>query len=166
MREERTVLRKAFVLLGLAVLLSLLFPLKWLLKETGVDPVNLHVPGADLAALCVVVAMVPALLMFRDGRLEHRIPSWSAWVAALGLSSLVFLLLHVNWSLDLATVYAREAIAGGGLLPASISHVSLLDGVELAARFGVLVAMVGLLMHLDGPVQEEAPAPRRRRKER
>ena len=163
MREERTV-RKAFVLLGLAVLLSLLFPLKVLLKETGVDPASLHVPGADLAALCVVVALLPAMLMFRDGRLEHRIPRWSLWVAALGLSSLVFLLLHVNWSLDLATVYAREAIAGDGLLPASVSHVSLLDGIELAARFGVLVAMVGLLMHLDAPA-EEAPAPRRKRRE-
>lgn len=163
MREERTV-RKAFVLLGLAVLLSQLFPLKVLLKETGVDPGSLHVPGADLAALCVVVALLPAMLMFRDGRLEHRIPRWSLWVAALGLSSLVFLLLHVNWSLDLATVYAREAIAGGGLLPASVSHVSLLDGIELAARFGVLVAMVGLLMHLDAPA-EEAPVPRRKRRE-
>lgn len=163
MREERTV-RKAFVLLGLAVLLSLLFPLKVLLKETGVDPGSLHVPGADLAALCVVVALLPAMLMFRDGRLEHRIPRWSLWVAALGLSSLVFLLLHVNWSLDLATVYAREAIAAGGLLPASVSHVSLLDGIELAARFGVLVAMVGLLMHLDAPA-EEVPAPRRKRRE-
>lgn len=158
-------LRRTTVALGLAVLLSLLFPLKVLLKETGVDPGSLHVPGADLAALCVVVALLPAMLMFRDGRLEHRIPRWSLWVAALGLSSLVFLLLHVNWSLDLATVYAREAIAGGGLLPASVSHVSLLDALELAARLGVLVATVGLLMHLDAPVQDEAPAPRKRRKE-
>jgi uncharacterized membrane protein YbhN (UPF0104 family) len=165
MREERTLLRKAFVLLGLAVLLSLLFPLKVLLVQTGVDPVNLHVPGADLAALCVLVALLPAMLMFRDGRLEHRIPRWSLWVGALGLCSLVFLLLHVNWSLDLATAYAREAIASGGLLPASISHVSLLDGIELTARLGVLVALVGVLMHLDAPVQEEAPAPRRKRRE-
>lgn len=163
MREERTV-RKAFVLLGLAVLLSLLFPVKVLLKETGVDPGSVHVPGADLAALCVVVALLPAMLMFRDGQLEHRIPRWSLWVAALGLSSLVFLLLHVNWSLDLATVYVREAIVDAGLLPASISHVSLLDGIELAARFGVLVAMVGLLLHLDAPAQDEPPAPRRKRR--
>ena len=160
MGEERTVLRRGSVLLGMAVLLSLLFPVQFLLKESGVDPRSVPVPGVDLAALWVLVGLLPSLLMFRDGQLARRIPRWSAWVALLAACSLAYLLLHVHWSLDLVTVQLREATASAGLLP-SVSHVALLDALELAARIGVLVALVAVLLRLDAPAQEEAPRARR-----
>ena len=160
MGEERTVLRRGSVLLGMAVLLSLLFPVQFLLKESGVDPRSVPVPGVDLAALWALVGLLPSLLMFRDGQLAQRIPRWSAWVALLAACSLAYLLLHVHWSLDLVTVQLREATASAGLLP-SVSHVALLDALELAARIGVLVALVAVLLRLDAPAQEEAPRARR-----
>ena len=153
-------LRRGSVLLGMAVLLSLLFPVQFLLKESGVDPRSVPVPGADLAALWVLVGLLPSLLLFRDGQLARRIPRWSAWVALLAACSLAYLLLHVHWSLDLVTVQLREATASAGLLP-SVSHVALLDALELAARIGVLVALVAVLLRLDAPAQEEAPRARR-----
>jgi len=160
MGEERTVLRRGSVLLGMAVLLSLLFPVQFLLKESGVDPRSVPVPGVDLAALWALVGLLPSLLMFRDGQLAQRIPRWSAWVALLAACSLAYLLLHVHWSLDLVTVQLREATASAGLLP-SVSHLALLDALELAARIGVLVALVAVLLRLDAPAQEEAPRARR-----
>jgi len=69
----------------------------------------------------------------------------------------------VHWSLDLVTVQLREATAPAGLLPPSVSHLALLDALELAARIGVLVALVAVLLRLDAPAQEEAPARRRKR---
>lgn len=155
-------MRKASVLLGMAVLLSLLFPAKALLKEAGVDPLAWRWPVADVAVLCVLLALLPAFAFFHDARLAHRIPRWSGWVVLLAACSLLFLLLHVSWSLDLAVAYAREA-AGAGL-PATISHVTLVDGLELAARLGVLVSLVAVLIRLDAAPEEGTPAPRRKRK--
>ena len=149
-------LRRASVLLGLAVLLSLLFPVKVLLRESGVDPLALRLPVVDLAAACAVLAVLPAWALFRDARLAHRIPSWSAWVALLAVCSLLFMLLHMNWSLALATAYAGEAAASASL---SIPAGSIVKGVELAARFGVLVSVVGVLMHLDAAPEDDAPLP-------
>lgn len=159
-------LRKAFVLLGLAVLLSLLFPVRALLQESGVDPQGLRLPLADLAAACVLVALLPAFAMFHDARLARRIPRWNPWVVLLGLCSVLFVLLHVNWSLDLLTAYAREALASALSAP-SISHLAVVSGVELAARVGVLVSVVGVLMHLDAMPEDDAPPPppRRRKKQ-
>lgn len=153
-------LRRASVLLGMAVLLSLLFPVPVLLKHAGVDPLHVPVPGADLALLGVLLAALPAMLMFRDSRLAQRIPRWSVWVVLLAACSLAYLLLHVHWSQDLLSLQLREA----GLLPASVSHLALLDALEFAARIGVLVALVAVLLRLDSPMEDEAPAPRRRRK--
>jgi hypothetical protein len=156
----RTVLRRATFLLGLAVLLSLLFPVPVLLKQAGIDPLHVPVPGADLFALGVLVAIVPSMLMFRDGQLARRIPRWSAWVALLAACSAAYLLLHVHWSHDLLSAQIREA----GLLPASVSDLALLDALELAARLGVLVGLVAVLLRLDAVVPDEAPAPRRARR--
>lgn len=160
-------LRRGSVLLGMAVLLSLLFPVQFLLKAGGLDPQGLRVPGADLAALWVLAGMIPALLLFRDGALAQRIPRWSAWVALLAASSFAYLVLHVDWSLDLVSMQLRELAVSTGLLP-TVSHLALVEGLELASRVGVLVALVGVLMHLDAPgAQDEAPpqpAPRRRKK--
>lgn len=159
-------LRKASVLLGLAVLLSLLFPVKALLKESGVDPLAIPLPAIDLAVACVLLAVLPAWLLFRDGQLAQRIPRWSAWVGLLAISSLLFVLLHVEWPLQLAMAWARDAIVAGGL-PATLSPFWIVDGLELAARLGVLVSLVGVLTRLEsapGDEPEPAPAPARRRK--
>jgi hypothetical protein len=156
----RAVLRRASVLLGMAVLLSLLFPLPVLLKQAGIDPIHVPVPGADLAALGVLLAIVPSMLMFRDGQLAQRIPRWSVRVALLAACSAAFLLLHMHWSHDLLSAQVQEA----GLLPSSVSHLALLDALELAARIGVLLAVVAVLLRLDAPAADEAPVRRRKGK--
>lgn len=162
-------LRRGSVLVGMAVLLSLLFPVQFLLKAGGVDPQALRVPGVDLAALWVLAGVIPAMLMYRDGALARRIPRWSAWVVLLAASSAAYLVLHVDWTLDLVSIQLRELAVSTGLLP-TVSHLALVEGLELASRIGVLVALVGVLMHLDAPgAQDEAPpapvpAPRRRKK--
>jgi hypothetical protein len=161
-------LRNASVLLGLAVLLSLLFPVKLLLKGSGIDPQGWHLPVLDLAALCAVLAVAPAWFLFHDARLAQRVPRWSLWVALLALSSLLFLLLHVSWSADLL-VASVGAAAAGGTLPAWVSQNAVLDGLDLAARLGVLASLVGVLVRLETAPDPDAPplpaaAPRRRRK--
>lgn len=155
-------LRKASVLLGLAVLLSLLFPVKVVLEQSGVDPLELRLPGIDLAALCAVVALWPAMVLCRHGELERRIPRWNPWLALLALSSVLFVLLHVNWSAELATATVRDLLAANGL-PLSLSERGLLRAAELAARVGVLVCVMGVLINLQATPEDDAPPPRRRR---
>lgn len=156
-------LRKASVLLGLAVLLSLLFPVKAVLAEAGVDVAGGPVPGLDLAALCVLGALLPAYALFRDARLAHRIPAWSGWVALLAFCSLLFMLLHVSWSNDLAASYAQQALdAADGRVP-SVSPLTLLAGAELMARLGVLVSLVAVLLRLDAAPEDDAPVRRRKK---
>lgn len=160
-------LRKASVLLGLAVLLSLLFPVKLLLAGSGIDPQGWRLPVVDLAALCAVLALAPAWFLFRDARLAARIPRWSAWVVVLALCTALFLLLHVSWTADLLVAWIAGAL-GDGLLPAWVSQHALVDAIELAARLGVLVSLVGVLVHLETEHYENAtpepqPQPRRRR---
>ena len=155
-------LRKASVLWGLAVLLSLLFPLKTVLRQSGVDPLALQLQGLDLAGLCAVLAMVPSIVLCRDGQLERRIPSWNVWVVLLALFSVLFLVLHVSWSLELVTAYVRETIAPNGSMPLPVSYHLVVHGAELAARLGVLVCLVGVLVNLHAVPAEEAPVRRRR----
>lgn len=131
-------LRRGFVLLGLAVLLSLLFPLKALLKDAGVDPHAWSLPALDLAAACALLALLPSYLLFRDSRLAQRIPRWSVWVVLLASCTLLFLALHVSWSLALATAHLGAAV----------------EQVELAARLGVLVSLVGVLLNLDAAPED------------
>lgn len=159
-------LRQASVLLGLAVLLSLLFPLQALLKGSGVDAQAWRLPVVDFAAALALASVVPAFLLFRDARLAQRIPRWSVWVVLLALSSLAFLLLHVSWSLELALAYAGQLL---GPSPRGLSPAGLVEGLELAARLGVLVSLVGVLTRLDLAPDEDAPvrrveAPAKRRK--
>lgn len=156
-------LRKASVLLGLAVLLSLLFPLKTVLRESGVDPLGLRLPGVDLAGLCAVIAVLPALFLCRDAQIATRIPHWNLWVALLALFSLLFLLLHVSWSLELLTDLVREAVAPGGSLPLAVSYTQVMHGAELGARLGVLVSLVGVLINLHPVPPPQAPQTRRRK---
>ena len=156
-------LRRASVLLGLAVLLSLLFPVGAVLKEGGIEPSALRLPGMDLAALCAVVALLPALLLARDAKLALRVPRWNAWIALLPLFSLLFILLHVSWSGELAGAWLRDAIAEG-TLPLRVSEATVLRVAELAARLGVLVCLVGVLVNLESVPEEEPPVPQRRRK--
>lgn len=159
--------RKTSVLLGLAVLLSLLFPVRALLRESGVDPLALHLRYLDLAALCAVIAVLPSMALFRHAQLEQRIPRWSVWVALLALCSLVFLALHVSWSFRLIATTLRETIAPDGSFPLAIPYLKLLKAAEFVARLGVLVGAVGVLLNLDAPPQEGSPPPRmpRRKKE-
>ena len=87
-----------------------------------------------------------------------------AWVALLALFSLLFLLLHVRWSEELAGAWLRDAVAQG-TVPVRVSEHAVLAGAELAARLGVLVCLVGVLVNLQEVPHEDAPvAPRRRRK--
>ncbi|HEY0824307.1 MAG TPA: hypothetical protein VGD76_11010 [Ramlibacter sp.] len=151
-------LRRASVLLGLAVLLSLVFPLKGLLAQSGARAF-LGPVGADLMLLCVLLALVPAVGLFHDAHLARRIPRWNVWVALLALSSVVFLLLHFPWSLELAVSYAKEA------LPAGMPHRAILSAAELGARIGVLVSLVGVLVNLDAaPEMDREDSVRRRKK--
>ena len=148
-------LRQAFVLLGLAVLLSLLFPLQALLKQGGVDPLAMRVPGVDLAVLCAAVALLPAWALARHGQLALRMPRWNLWIALLALCSLAFVLLHVQWSLDLAAQWLREQIPG---------HEALaLHAADLAARIGVLAGVAGVLVNLQSVPTEDELRPVRRR---
>lgn len=157
-------LRRASVLLGLAVLLSLLFPVATLLAQGGVDPRELRLPVLDLAAACALAAVLPSFWLFRDSQLRHRIPRRSAWVALLAVCSLLFLLLHVSWTGELAAAWLQDALAPGGALPLAVSPAALLHGIELASRLGVLAALLGVLMNLDAPPDPDAPARRRRKK--
>lgn len=152
-------LRRASVLLGLAVLLSLLFPVKSLLEGAGIAAAGWRLPVLDLAALCAVLALAPAWFLFHDARLAERIPRWSVWVVSLAAFSLLFLLLHVSWSAELAVTLAGAAIADG-VLPPWVSQHALVDVLELVARLGVLVSLVAVLLHLDtAPYPEAASVP-------
>lgn len=150
-------LRRASVLLGLAVLLSVVFPLKSLLAQSGA-PAVFRLANADLMVLCVLLAFVPALALFHDAHLARRIPRWNIWVTLLALFSVLFLLLHLPWALQLASSYAQDA------LPRGLRPGALLDALELGARLGVLVALVGVLLNLDAAPEEGREEPRRRRR--
>lgn len=151
-------LRRASVLLGLAVLLSVVFPWKDWLAQSGA-PGFLRLGNADLMVLCVLLAFVPAAILFHDAHLARRIPRWNIWVALLALFSLLFLLLHFPWTQQLAASYAREA------LPPGLPHRPVLDAVELGARLGVLVSLVGVLVNLDAaPEADERGQPVKRRR--
>jgi hypothetical protein len=154
-------LRRTIVALGLAVLLSLLFPVRAVLEQGGVDPLQLRLPGIDLAALCAVVALLPAMALSRLGQLDRRMPRWNLWLALLALFSIVFVLLHVSWSLELASGYLHELLAQA-TLPLHVSERGLLRGAEFAARVGVLVSVTGVLVNLQATPDEDAAPPRRR----
>lgn len=154
--------QRAFVLWGLAVLLSLLFPLKLALKESGLDPMAVPLAGIDLAGLGALIAVLPALALWRHARLDERIPRWNLWLALLAPASLLFLFLHVSWSRELVTAYVAEAVAPGGSLPLAVSPVLLLQAADLASQLGVLVCVVGVLVNLHSVPQDDA-APRKRR---
>lgn len=149
-------LRRASVVLGMAVLLSLVIPLKALLKHSGVDAA-LGMRELELVAACVLLALLPAFALFHDAQLARRIPRWNIWVAVLAFCSVLFLLLHFTWPLQLAADYAKQA------LPPGIPHRTVLAGIELAARLGVLVSLVGVLVNLDAVPDEEAPVKRRKK---
>lgn len=148
-------LRRTSMLIGMAILLSLLFPLKALLKGSGVDPRALPLRGFDLAVLGTLAALLPALALDRYGQFQARLLRWNAWLALLAVFSLAFLALHVHWSLDLVTAYARDALA----LP--VSHLAVIDAVDLACQVGVLVCVVGALVNLQAITVEVDFPPRR-----
>lgn len=149
-------LRRASVLLGMAVLLSLVIPLKALLKHSGVDAA-LGMRDLELVAACVLLALLPAFALFHDAQLARRIPRWNIWVAVLAFCSVLFLLLHFTWPLELAAAYAKQA------LPPTIPHRTVLAAIELAARLGVLVSLIGVLVNLDAVPGEEPPVKRRKK---
>ena len=154
-------LRRASVLLGLAVLLSLLFPVRVLLKEGGIEPSTVGLAGIDLAGICALVAVAPALLLARDAELAQRLPRWNPWIVLLALFSLLFLLSHASWSEEWAGAWLRDAIAQGGV---QVSDGAVLQAVEFSARLGVLVCLVGVLVNLESvPDDVESLLPRRRR---
>jgi len=150
-------LRQASVLLGLAVLLSLLFPVQPLLREGGLDPLAVRLPGVDLAVLCALVALLPAWALARHGQLARRIPRWNPWIALLALCSLAFVLLHVQWSLDLLAQWLHEQIPAQQALA--------LRAADFLARLGVLAGVAGVLVNLQSiPSEDELRLARRRSK--
>jgi hypothetical protein len=146
---------RAFVLWGLAVLLSLLFPLKLVVQESGLDPLALPLAGIDLAGVGALLAVLPALALCRHGRLGERIPRWNLWLALLAAFSVLFLLLHVSWSRDLVTGYVVDAMAAGGSLPLP-APLAVVQGVDLASQLGVLVCVVGVLVNLHAASADTA----------
>jgi hypothetical protein len=150
-------LRRVSVVLGMAVLLSLVIPLKALLKHSGIDAA-LGVRDLELVVASVLLALLPAFALFHDAQLARRIPRWNLWVAVLALCSVLFLLLHFTWSLELAAAYAKEA------LPPTLPHRAVLAAIELAARLGVLVSLVGVLVNLDAVPDPDEPPVKRRKK--
>lgn len=153
-------LRQVSVLVGLAVLLSLLFPLQPLLHGSGAAAYAARLPLVDVAAAAALLAIAPALYLFRDAQLARRVPRWTAWLVLLALCSLLFLLLHMHWSRELALLHARDLLAAGGL--PSLSPHRLVAGLELAARLGVLVSVVGVLTRLDAAPEDELDPLRRK----
>lgn len=152
-------LQRASVLAGLAILLSLLFPLRLALEQNGIDPLELRPAGVDLAGLGAIAGVLPAMALWRHGRLRRRIPRWHPWLAVLAVFSLLFVLLHVHGSRELLTEQLRAALAPGG----GTSHLLLLECAELVSRLGVLAGMVGVLVNLHA--LPEKPIGRRRRKQ-
>lgn len=148
-------LQRASVLLGLAILLSLLFPFQVALKEGGVDPRAFPVQGIDLAGLGMLFAVLPSTALYRHGRLEQRVSRWTPWLVALSLFTLLFVLLHLHWTHELLADWLREAFG---------SQRQTLKGAELVSELGVLVCMAGVLVNLHAVA--EAPVARRRRKKR
>ena len=108
--------RRAFVLLGLAVLLSLFFPVAALLRQGGIDAGSLWMPGVDLVVLCAVIAVLPAMLLARDGQLRDRIPRWNVWIALVPVFCVLFLLLHVGWTKEFAATWLRRIGISNGLV--------------------------------------------------
>lgn len=151
-------LRQVSVLVGLAVLLSLLFPLQTLLHGSGAAPYAARLPLMDIAAAAALLAIGPALYLFRDAQLAQRLPRWTPWLALLAVCSLLFLLLHMHWSRELATLHARDLLAAG--LP-SVSPQRFISGLELASRLGVLVSLVGVLTRLEAAPEDGVPQPRK-----
>jgi len=156
-------LQRAFVLLGMAILLSLLFPLKLALREGGIDPLSLPLNGLDLAGVGALLAVPPSLVLCRHGQLAQRTARWNLWLALLAVFAVVFLLLHVSWSRELATAYVRQAVDAGGLLPVPLPYLTVMSGAELASRVGVLVCMVGVLVNLQAAPEEGDTRPRRKK---
>lgn len=152
-------LRQVSVLVGLAVLLSLLFPLQPLLHGSGAAPYAARLPVMDIAAAAALLAIAPALYLFRDAQLAQRLPRWTPWLVLLAFCSLLFLLLHMHWSRELAVLHARDLLAAG--LP-SVSPQRFLSGLELAARLGVLVSLVGVLTRLEAAPEDGVPKPPRK----
>lgn len=151
-------LQRASVLAGLAILLSLLFPFRLALEQNGIDPFDLPLAGVDLAGLGAVAGVLPALALWRHGRLAQRVPRWNAWLAVLALFSLLFLLLHVHGSRELVAAHLRDAFAPGGTTP-----LLLLECAELASRLGVLAGMVGVLVNLHAVPEPPIAKPRRKK---
>lgn len=149
-------LQRASVLAGLAILLSLLFPLRLALEQNGIDPLELRLAGTDLAGLGALAGALPAWALWRHGRLAQRIPRWNAWLAVLAVFSLLFLVLHVHGTRELVAAQLREATGNGS------AHLLLLECADLLSRLGVLAGMVGVLVNLHAV--PEAPVARPRRK--
>lgn len=152
-------LQRASVLAGMAILLSLLFPFRLALEQNGIDPFDLPLAGVDLAGLGALAGVLPALALWRHGRLAQRIPRWSLWLAVLALFSLIFLLLHVHGSRELVTAQLHDAMAPGG----GASHLLLLECAELVSRLGVLAGMVGVLVNLRAVPEQPIAKPRRKK---
>jgi hypothetical protein len=157
-------LQRASVLLGLAILLSLLFPLKMALQAGGVDPLALPLTGVDLTGVGVLLAVLPAVVLCRHGQLAARIPRWNLWLALLALVSLLFLVLHVSWTREFVTEYVRQAVAADGSLPLLLSYRRVMDALDLATELGVLFGVVGVLVNLHAVPDPDAPTKPRRKK--
>jgi hypothetical protein len=148
--EKGSMLRGAIVVLGTAVVLSLLLPMRDWLKDGPVDRFAMAAPGLDLALACVLLAAVPALLLFRVEEIGARIPSsWGVWL--LAFFSLLFVAAHLESVYGLSLAYAHGKVSGAQAFGWASQYLRVWDAVEDVAKGGAILSLLAVLAQLRPP---------------
>ncbi|MBK6616030.1 hypothetical protein [Ottowia sp.] len=98
------------------MLLSLFFPLRRCCARVASTPAACGCPAWTFVVLCAVIAVLPAMLLARDGQLRDRIPRWNVWIALVPVFCVLFLLLHVGWTKEFAATWLRRIGISNGLV--------------------------------------------------
>jgi len=146
-------IRKVSILLGLSVFLPLLFPISTWTKDFALlSYVHSMLPIGSRALASVALAAIPALLLLHHGKVWRRLPESGLWIPVLGGCSLVYSFVHMDWTVDLASLWVNGLI-GRAYLIGEVRHA-----VEVVAKVGTLISLVGVLTNLrpSGPALEAA----------